>query len=243
MIFSAAQVVGKTLNAKRTVQAFTQPDGKTVARTFRAGQPVGVVYSWVETPSGLFWMFQPGISSQPYFVKHQTGTFEVVGGKAILDKIREEEEKEKREQKGVVQYNVDKYLPWIIGGGVLVYALPTILAATSSKKINGSKMKAKNNLLPLAIAAGALALYFMRKKKRVALPPVIGPGTGEFLSNTATLEQSNSQDTQRVDWPQNIPAQTSEFDLYPNFVGPFEIEYQNRPAFVNGTSKKLGNIA
>jgi len=81
--FSASQIVGKNLIAAKAVKIKRLPlDSDTAAPvvyTAAAGQPVGVVYSWVMPAPGrssLWWVFNDS-SGKPYYAEHKEGAFNI----------------------------------------------------------------------------------------------------------------------------------------------------------------------
>lgn len=80
--YSAADVVGATLTAKQSVPLQAQPfDDAAVIRNVAPGQPVGVVYSYLEPGpgrTGLYWMFYD-TNGQAYYARHNSGWYEVNG--------------------------------------------------------------------------------------------------------------------------------------------------------------------
>lgn len=78
--FSAAEIVGKTLIAKQNVKVFNAPSytpGAQQVATVRAGEPVGVVFSWTGGKAGqpLNWQFNDG--NRFFYVEHRSGAFDV----------------------------------------------------------------------------------------------------------------------------------------------------------------------
>jgi hypothetical protein len=75
--YSAADVLNKTLIAKKKVYTYTTPSA-TRAQLIghvKAGGPVGVVYSYIQNASGLWWMFRSGTAT--YYVLHRVGLFDI----------------------------------------------------------------------------------------------------------------------------------------------------------------------
>lgn len=80
MKFSSADVIGKTLIAKRRIAAKSAPsDYAPIVRYFEVGEPIGVVQSYLAPKLGrtkLHWEFYgPGTSS--YFVAHYDDAFDL----------------------------------------------------------------------------------------------------------------------------------------------------------------------
>ncbi len=102
-VYSASQVVGKTLIAKRIVDVYNKvPDmtGSQKIAGVKAGLPVGVVYSWVQNSNdkSLWWQFQ-NPNGTFYYVQHQPGYFDIdalrqQGALSTLEQIELEKQKE-----------------------------------------------------------------------------------------------------------------------------------------------------
>ena len=113
---SAEKIIGKGLIAKQTVKklnSLLQPIGE-----FSPGDPVGVVYSYIQRGGKLYWLFQPDFMP-PYLVEHTTTSFEITDDiKNVITKQRLEREKELRDEeikiKGAVPYYVEKYGKFLV---------------------------------------------------------------------------------------------------------------------------------
>jgi len=92
-IFSADQVIGKTLIAKSNVplKRYAQA-AAPVIYTAKKGEVVGVVYSWVMDGPTLYWQFLDK-NGNPYYAQHRTGIFSVDAlqqqGAQTLEDIKE----------------------------------------------------------------------------------------------------------------------------------------------------------
>ena len=77
-VYSADQIVGKTLIAKKNVPLTRQPvEGAPVVYTAKKGESIGKVYSWIGgNGSPLWWQFLDQ-NGKPYYVKHQIGLFDI----------------------------------------------------------------------------------------------------------------------------------------------------------------------
>ena len=77
-LYDPSQIVGITLYAKQNIPVYRGnqlPNGTPFA-TVNAGQPVGVVYSYVMEGSDLFWMFYDH-SNGAYYSKHGNYSYDV----------------------------------------------------------------------------------------------------------------------------------------------------------------------
>ena len=124
-------VLNKNLYAKGKVQGYDLPDGKVVL-TFENGGLVGNVYSYVIRNGIVYWQFFK--NNKPYYVKHDNNKLSLKELPAILKKIADEQQKQEIEQKGTLNYYLQKYLPWLIGAVVVAIALPSIYKIKKNEK-------------------------------------------------------------------------------------------------------------
>lgn len=102
--FSASDIIGKTLIAKKDTPVFSTPTetGKPLI-VIKKGQTIGIVYSYLApnaNRSKLYWMFESQANKKPYYVAHNIGNFDVKslydqGVKTTKEKQQEEEDKNK----------------------------------------------------------------------------------------------------------------------------------------------------
>lgn len=131
---NVSQVIGKTLIADGNVDYFNtiNPIG-TKAGTFKKGDIIGIIYSYAYgNTNNLHWMVDR--SGKYIFVKHDINKLQLSGGQQILADIQAQKDKLEIEQKGLVRYYLDKYLPYIVGAAVLYFALPTIKNVLKNEK-------------------------------------------------------------------------------------------------------------
>lgn len=128
--FNASDIVDKTLIAKIPLNAYTRPSTSSkVYATYKAGQTVGVVYSWIESGSNLYWMFYNG-KKVPYYVPHAEGKFSISslkdqGVKTTAQKTKEAEEANKTTGEKLSEVAVDfaTYLKWILIAALVVFLI------------------------------------------------------------------------------------------------------------------------
>jgi len=98
--YSANDIVGKSLIAKRTIPVFKLPAATWNNRigVVNKGNSVGVVYSYVQRPDGIYWMFKPKFGST-YYVKHNPGDFDLsnLQTQGVISQ-EEKAEEERREE-------------------------------------------------------------------------------------------------------------------------------------------------
>jgi len=121
---TADKIIGHKLYAERTVNGYNLPDAPNrIIKTYKPGQLIGNVYSYLQKPDGVYWMVYEG--NTPIYIKH-SGYLKVPDLPDIIAEINRKAEELKKEQKGVVPYYIEKYLPWIIGAIALGIIIPTL---------------------------------------------------------------------------------------------------------------------
>lgn len=140
--FLASDIVGKSLIAKKRVDIYdTVNAGRKRIAFVRPGDSVGTVYSWIQRPDGLWWMFESGKNF--YYAKHAVGLFNVSNLKQQgLLTLEEKNEKERLEDLNFLQkmnYNLKNFSSSLV------------------PKINWTKIA--------LITGGALGLYLFTKSE------------------------------------------------------------------------------
>lgn len=121
---TADKIIGHKLYAERTVNGYNLPDAPNrIIKTYKPGQLIGNVYSYLQKPDGVYWMVYEGNTT--IYIKH-SGDLKVPDLPDIIAEINRKAEELKKEQKGVVPYYIEKYLPWIIGAIALGIIIPTL---------------------------------------------------------------------------------------------------------------------
>lgn len=100
--YSAADIVGNNLVAKKNVKLFRVPDkNSTPVYEVGPGENVGVVYSYIKEKNGqpLFWMFYDD-KGKTYYSIQAPGVYSIEslknqGVKTLQEKQKEKEESEK----------------------------------------------------------------------------------------------------------------------------------------------------
>jgi hypothetical protein len=133
--YSADQIIGKTLVARRNVELKRLPsDTAPVTYTVKPGQTVGVVYSYLLPKAGrstLYWQFIDA-NGNYFYAPHKEGIYDIdiiktQGGKTTEEKRKEEEEKKKLEEMGPFLYYLQKWGGKIAIGAGLLVALNIVL--------------------------------------------------------------------------------------------------------------------
>lgn len=126
---TADKIIGKGLIAKVTVSKLNGSLQKI--GTFAPGDPVGVVYSYIQRGTNLYWMIQP-TNNAAFYVLHGAGRFEITDDiKNAIREQQQERERERREseiqQKGAIPYYFEKYGKIVLAVAVGAYLLNTYI--------------------------------------------------------------------------------------------------------------------
>lgn len=98
--YSAADVIGKTLLAAKSVDVFLSPqDNAKPVKTFPKNTVIGIVDTWI-APSTyrkhFYWVFQTSKSGVPYYVRHEKNHLKFAGEPPLtvkeLQKLEDEQE-------------------------------------------------------------------------------------------------------------------------------------------------------
>lgn len=122
--FSADQIVGKTLTARRTLVAYDLPiyeQGFKKIGEIKPGQTAGVVYSYVGGRPGepLHWEFK-GVNGKMYYIPHLEGNF-------LISSLRDQgalttQEVQQKEQESQMSTG-EQLTAWFKkSGNVIIYA-------------------------------------------------------------------------------------------------------------------------
>jgi hypothetical protein len=134
---TADRVKDKNIFAKSKVNGYDSTF-KNVVKVFNPGELIGTVFSYIEKPEGLYWMVYLTQSDYNNFnttyIKHNQSQLNLPDLPNILETISQEQEKKLIAQKGVLQYNIDRYLPWIIGGLIVALSLPALTGLIKKNK-------------------------------------------------------------------------------------------------------------
>ena len=103
--YNPEDFIGKTIFAQTKINAYKAADKKSdILYTFQPGATVGVIYSFLQKPDGLWWQFRyrpnPNVNAISYFVKNELNQFnkknlEEQGLVSTQDKAEAEAEKNK----------------------------------------------------------------------------------------------------------------------------------------------------
>lgn len=137
-IFSADEIINKTLIAAKDVPIFRYgSDTAPQIGIVKAGQPVGVVYSWLDPApeqgrAGLWWVFYQS-NNQYYYTPHVEGNFSISalqeqGAVSTEEKIRRQQEQEKLNNMSLPEQILYKY-GWWLAVPVILFAAPGIIKA------------------------------------------------------------------------------------------------------------------
>jgi len=127
---TADKVIGKNLYSKGAVDLLNLPGGKVI-KTIQSGGLLGNVYSWVNYNGIIYWQFYDTYK-QPYYAK-QDSSVSFPGLDAVLKQVQQEAIANEIEKKGALNYYLQKYLPWLVGGVVVALVLPAVLKSRKNE--------------------------------------------------------------------------------------------------------------
>jgi hypothetical protein len=120
--YSVDDIVGKTLIARKPVQIKRFPQNSApVVYTVPAGQPIGTVYSWVQTDGNIWWMYLDD-KGKTYYTKHQAGYYDIKSleaqGTVALETVQDEQKK----SESPIAYYLERWTKPLIWAGVAYIA-------------------------------------------------------------------------------------------------------------------------
>lgn len=135
-------------------------DFKTTRATIVPGGFIGRIYSYLVRPDGnIYWMvylndndYKNQIAS---YVKHEDGKLKVPEYPGIIEQLKKEMEEKEKEDKGLFQYYIEKYAPYLIGAVVVAVAAPTIFNAVRQRPAVSGK---SNGLILAGLIIGGVYL-------------------------------------------------------------------------------------
>jgi hypothetical protein len=127
---TADKVIGKNLYSKGAVDLVSLPGGKVI-KTIQSGGLLGNVYSYIVSNGIVYWQFYDTYK-QPYYAK-QDSNVSFPGLDEVLKQIQSEAIANEIEKKGALNYYLQKYLPWLVGGVVVALVLPAVLKSRKNE--------------------------------------------------------------------------------------------------------------
>jgi hypothetical protein len=124
---TADKLIGKTLYAKSNVDLYNYPGGKVI-KTIPAGNKLGIVDSYNVYEGNVYWQFLDAYN-KTYYAKQGTN-IDFPGYSDLLQQVADQQKAQEIEKKGILQYYLDNYLPYIVGAIALAILLPTIIKST-----------------------------------------------------------------------------------------------------------------
>ena len=132
--FNAADIIGKTLVARKTTDILRAPnDNAEVVFEAAPGSSIGTVYSYLlpgANRTNLYWQFLDE-NNKPYYVKHSTGQFDIstIKGQGVLTL------EEKQEQAAAAaETTSDKIFKYIKNGFLVAAAVYLAKSIIETKK-------------------------------------------------------------------------------------------------------------
>jgi len=124
--YSIDQLINKRITLQRPVAVYRNPADAKPIYTNRAGQSVGVVYSWVtnKKTGDIFLMFYD-TNKKPYYVntKDLAGAVDTKELKQEGAKTTTEIFKEEQKKANPVDFYIKQYGPWVLGGLAAIIVL------------------------------------------------------------------------------------------------------------------------
>lgn len=130
--YSVNQIIGKTITARVDTKLYSGPRGTpSVVGTVKAGQPIGIVFSYIRPDQGddRSWLmfessYTPGTAPKVYYVPNEAASgsgLKDQGALTVAEEIKKEQEEEMR-RNNPVEYYLRKYgfKVLLIGGGIYV---------------------------------------------------------------------------------------------------------------------------
>jgi len=139
---SISLMLDKTLFAKTNTYGYKGYISPNKKITFKAGDYIGTIYSWVEQDNTLFLMVYANTfdynNHNAIFVPIFKSNLNIPELKEAVDlenkKKQLEADQAKKAVTGPVQFYIEKYAPWIIGAIVVGIALPSIIKTFKNDK-------------------------------------------------------------------------------------------------------------
>jgi len=139
---SIALMLDKTLYAKTNTYGYKGNISEKNKITFKAGDYIGTIYSWVEVDQIIYLMVYATIFDYNNFNKILVPIFK---GNLNIPELKEAVELENKKKKleadqakkevvGATQFYIEKYAPWIIGAIVVGIAFPSIIKIFKNDK-------------------------------------------------------------------------------------------------------------
>jgi hypothetical protein len=109
---TADKIIGKTLFAKKKIDKLNYSLQKI--GEFNVGDSVGKVYSYIQRGGSVYWLFDNGYGNR-YAVKHDSTAFKISEGvQRAIEQQKQEQEAEKKQEKGAIPYYIEKYGIWVL---------------------------------------------------------------------------------------------------------------------------------
>lgn len=132
--YSANDIVGKTLIAKRAVSLKREPaDMSATIYTTKMGETVGVVYSYVTRNGVVWWMFYDQ-NHRPYYAKQEVGVFDVGALNAQGANSLESVQEQKEAAADPLAFYANKLIKPVVWTVVAYFVFKAVLDLNNSKR-------------------------------------------------------------------------------------------------------------
>jgi hypothetical protein len=133
-LYKYKDLINKTIVAKADIKLYRNAlDTAIPYAVIKAGNPIGVLYSWVSAKANrnVDWLMFYDSNNKAYYVPMISGTLDEAalkqqGVKDVEEQTKEAEDKAKKNA-GAVSYYIEKYVPYLLGAIILVPVLKTII--------------------------------------------------------------------------------------------------------------------
>jgi hypothetical protein len=130
------QLYDKTIFANKDVPVFRGNDFKKPFKTYKKGETVGVVYSHISTPNGIYLMFlEPkALGGRSYYMLYSPAVVDKTSLKQQGVKTDQQIDKEQADkelyEKSKFEYYIKKYGIWVL---VTLLAIPVVKTYVQKK--------------------------------------------------------------------------------------------------------------
>lgn len=139
--FSADQIVGKTLIARKNIPLKRQPHkSAATVYTVRPGITVGVVYSWVQGEGGIWWMYYDQ-NGATYYTFHEPGAYDIQSITAQGVESLEQVQENQQAQENPVGFYLTKLLKPVTYAVVGYFGLKAVLDIIESSNRTNRRRK------------------------------------------------------------------------------------------------------
>jgi len=132
--YSLADLIGKTYISRNDARSFRLPDSTTsIYKVFKAGNPVGVVDSWVTGSDGAIYLCFYDVWNNPYYVSVQSAPADTNSLNVQGVQSQEQQNASAASANETTEQKAVRYIGYVLIGAGVVYTL-TELGKTAINK-------------------------------------------------------------------------------------------------------------